>query len=379
MKLILAVLFIFMQLMFIGCSTKVKEIKQEMLAFPPYPDKPRIVYLDTYRGENVEEEETNLLDSITGDTSKKVQNPLIVKPYGVAFKNGKIYVVDTGTRVVFIIDEKTKKVAYLGAGQGASFVSPVSIAFDKDGIMYISDILAKKITGYQEGTLVFTLGSRLDFTAPTGIAIDKELHRLYVVDTKAHDVKAYDLATKKLLYKVGKRGNAHGEFNFPTNIAIDRRNNNFVVTDTQNFRVQIFDKDGKFIKSIGKVGDRPGDFARPKGVGIDSEGHIYVADSAFNNVQVFNQEGEIMTYFGHAGFVEPATFRLISGMYIDENDKLIIADGFSGRVQSFQYLSEKWQKNNPLKYKEYVDYTPKAVLERERKEKEKQTKKDGDK
>ena len=348
MKLVLFLFFIFAQLLFVGCVTKVEKIEIERVAYPPYPDIPRIVYLDTFRGEAAEEEKkSSLIDNLTGETeTTKASNPLIVKPYGVASLDGKIYIVDTATKIVFIIDEKTKEVDYLGSDASSSFKGPVSVAIDKDGYIYVSDVTAKKIYGFTKaGTKFFSLGSRLDFTAPTGIAIDKKLHRLYVVDTKAHDIKVYDLATKKLVYKIGKRGNGEGEFNFPTNVAIDRRNNNFVVTDTQNFRIQIFDKDGKFLKSIGEVGDRPGNFARPKGVGVDSEGHIYVGDSAFNNVQVFNQEGKMMTYFGSAGYTEPGTFRLLSGLHIDENDKIIIADGFSGRVQSFQYLSEKWKKN----------------------------------
>jgi len=30
------------------------------------------------------------------------------------------------------------------------------------------------------------------------------------------------------------------------------------VSDTNNFRVQVFDKDGKFIRKFGELGDAPG-------------------------------------------------------------------------------------------------------------------------
>ena len=142
---------------------------------------------------------------------------------------------------------------------------------------------------------------------------------------------------------------------------MDRRNSNIIVSDTQNFRVQIFDKDGNFIRRFGKVGDAPGMFARPKGIAVDSEGHIYVTDAAFNNVQIFDQEGNILMWFGTGGYTE-GRYRSITGIWIDENDTIAVADGFSGRVQIFQYLSEAWQKRNPKKYQEYVDYIPEGYV-----------------
>jgi DNA-binding beta-propeller fold protein YncE len=188
-----------------------------------------------------------------------------------------------------------------------------------------------------------------------------------VIDTKSHQFKAYDIATKKHLYSVGKRGLEDAEFNFPTNIAVDQRNGNIVVVDTQNFRVQIFDKDGKFLSKFGNVGNKPGTFARPKGVGIDSDGNIYVADSAFNNVQVFDENGSnILLFFGGGGY-GPTQFRLITGIYIDEDDKIVIADGFSGRVQTFQYISERWKKNNPQKYNELKTLKTEPITEKEKK------------
>ena len=66
--------------------------------------------------------------------------------------------------------------------------------------------------------------------------------------------------------------------------------------DSMNFRVQIFDPDGKFLRVFGKLGDSFGQFARPKGIGVDSEGHVYVVDSAFNNVQIFDETGRLLLF-----------------------------------------------------------------------------------
>lgn len=351
MKIIFLFIQIIVMLFFQACATKEVEV-EPIIVFPSFPEEPKILYLATYRG-GVTEEKVNALDAFLGETkaTKKVSN--IVKPYGVGLLDGKVYAADTGTDVVFVMDEKSKDVKFIGDNASGKLAAPVGLAFDRDKNVYVTDSREKRVNAYDtNGTLKFVIGDRLDFTNPTGIAIDKNLHRLYVVDTKSHQLKAYDIATKKHLYTVGKRGVEESEFNFPTNVAVDQRNGNVVVVDTQNFRVQIFDKEGKFITKFGNVGNKPGTFARPKGVGVDSEGNIYVADSAFNNIQIFSEYGkELLMFFGGGG-LEPTQFRLITGIYIDEDDKIAIADGFSGRVQTFQYVSQKWKQKNPQKYSE---------------------------
>ena len=41
---------------------------------------------------------------------------------------------------------------------------------------------------------------------------------------------------------------------------------------------------------------------------------------------------------------------------LDEHDKIAVADGFSGRVEVFQYLSQKWKENNPEHYKKLKEF-----------------------
>jgi len=365
---ILNVLFFIIFILFIqGCSKKVVKVEEAIIVFPSAPAEPRVVYLDTYRGEKEEVSKLNALDVFLGETiESKNSSPVIIKPYGVNLYDGKIYVVDTAANFVYKIDEKTKDVSYFGRSGPGTLASPVDVAIDAKGMVYVSDVRHKAIIVYnQKGEYQYAIGGKLLFTHPTGITINKKLNRLYIADTKGHNFKIFDLETKELISIIGKRGVGDGEFNFLTNMAIDTRNDNLIVSDTQNFRIQVFDKDGKFIRRFGKVGDRPGNFARPKGVGVDTEGHIYVADSAFNNVQIFSDTGELLLYFGHAGYTQPGTFRLIAGLYINDDDKIVIADGFTGRVQTFQFLSDQWKNNNPLKYKKYTDIKPKEKIKQE--------------
>ena len=116
---------------------------------------------------------------------------------------------------------------------------------------------------------------------------------------------------------------------------------NVLVNDAFNFRIQKFDSDGNFIKSYGSLGDSLGSFARPKGLAIDKEGHLYVADAAFENVQIFDdQTGSLLLFLGGAGS-QPGNLYLPSGVNIDYHNvayfKNFIDKNF--RVKYLLYVS----------------------------------------
>ncbi len=335
-----------------GCAQK--QTEELRIILPPPPEDPKIFYVGSYRGE-ADFQETKVLDALIGEQQKGIGRNLF-KPYGVAAQGNTIYVTDTAMGLVFSIDTVNKKVTFLGDRPPGKLVLPVSIAIGKNETIYVSDAKLKRVFGFRKnGSLFFALGEKGEFRRPSGIAINQKLNRIYVVDTKSHNVKVYDLDNGELLFEFGKRGIEDGEFNFPTNIAVDRKSDNVAVVDTQNFRVQIFDKDGNFLGKFGRIGDKPGMFSRPKGIGIDSEGHIYVSDAAFNNVQIFNEKGEVLLFFGGAGF-EPSKFYLPAGVYVDESDKIYIVDSFNARVQVFQYVSERWKKEHPDEYRKLKEY-----------------------
>ena len=79
-----------------------------------------------------------------------------------------------------------------------------------------------------------------------------------------------------------------------------------------NYRVEVFDADGKFIRAFGKHGDGPGYFAMPKGVAVDCDGHIWVTDSMQNRVHLFSQEGDLLMYMGGHRASCPARFPVCS-------------------------------------------------------------------
>ena len=86
-------------------------------------------------------------------------------------------------------------------------------------------------------------------------------------------------------------------------------------------RISKFTKDGKFIKSWGKLGSGPGEFRTPHGLAFDSRGRLFVADRGNVRLQIFDQDGKFLQ--------ETHQFSRLSGIYIDKNDMLYGADSES--------------------------------------------------
>ncbi len=331
-----------------GCASRGPQ-KEKLLYWPLPPDEPRIAYVASYYGSG-DFKNYSFWDTLFGTTYRVDVN----HPYGVAAADGKIYVtVQMGRPSVCVIDPHERKVSFIGDSGAGRLTLPMAVAVSKDGIVYVADAQSARVFGYDaEGTLKISIGKTGEFRNPVGLAINEQLGRLYVVDSKEHRVDVFTLKGKPL-FQFGKKGGEDGEFFFPSNIAIDARNGNLYVVDTQNFRVQEFDRDGKFIRKFGHVGDSVGSFFRPRGIAVDSEGHVYVSDAAFDNFQVFNDAGQVLLFIGSTG-IHAGQLQLPAGMYIDGNDTIYVADTLNNRVEVFQYLSEAWKKKNPEEYKKYL-------------------------
>ena len=87
-------------------------------------------------------------------------------------------------------------------------------------------------------------------------------------------------------------------------------------------RISRFTKDGEFIKVIGKRGTGPGEFKTPHALLWDSRGRLLVADRGNNRIQFLDQDGNYLAAWYQ--FSRP------SGLFIDANDMLYVADGESG-------------------------------------------------
>ncbi|MEK9137857.1 MAG: 6-bladed beta-propeller, partial [Bacteroidota bacterium] len=319
---------------FAGCSSSKNAAEADQLVWPSPPETPRIKFVRILSDRNsVEGSGPSWLETLAGEAAKDRLN----KPYGVAVgRRGKVYVTDTSDKRVFVFDTENLKLSFIGTASTGTLSLPLGVAADSTGLVYVTDGDLKTVMVFNEqGGLVRTIGSSKELQNPAGVAVDPGRHRVYVVDSQLHEVKAYAI-DGTILFTFGKRGNGDGEFNYPTNIAVGKDGNVYVV-ETINARVQVFDPAGKFLWKFGSLGDSFGQFTRPKGIAIDSQGNIYVVDAAFNNFQVFDPKGNLLLFVGTLG-KQPGMFWLPAGASSDGKDQIYVVDQMNQRVQVFQLL-----------------------------------------
>ena len=269
----------------------------------------------------------------------------LVRPYSVVSDSrGRLIVTDPGASGVHVFDFAQRKYKFIERRDKSRnpMTTPQCVAVDGQDNIYVTDSDAGKIFVFEpNGKYIRAIGSLKGgegyFKRPTGIAVDSAAQRIYVTDTLRDQVFILDMEGN-ILQSFGKTGQGEGEFNLPTELRLNGPD--LLVVDAMNFRVQVFDRTGKFEYAIGKIGDTTGALFRPKAVSVDSEGDIYVVDALWGVVQVFNRQGQLLYYFGAKG-THAGEFQLPSGLFIDRDDKVYVVDSFNRRVQVFQYTALK--------------------------------------
>jgi len=74
-------------------------------------------------------------------------------------------------------------------------------------------------------------------------------------------------------------------------IAVNDRGDIYVL-DSGKYRIQKYDKDGRYLQTIGRQGQGPGEFERPVGLYLDKKRSIYVL--GFFKIHMFNHKGEFI-------------------------------------------------------------------------------------
>ena len=324
----------------------VDKIQATHLMFPPESDGvvPRYVYLGHLYGDRnftkPESEGGGLFDAI-GRVLEFIKGEAppreLYRPQsGVVDEAGRVLVTDRGTPSVFVFNEMEGTLKLWQQAEGSrNFISPIGIALGPDGTVFVTDSELGLVARLdREGNALEAIGKG-HLTRPTGVAYDPSTRRIYVVDTADHQVKLFDLQGK-LLDVWGERGEGPGEFNFPTYIAVGHQK--LYVADTINARIQTLSAEtGKHLATVGKLGMFVGNMVRPKGVAADSEGNIYVIESFYDHLLIYNPKGEFLMSIGGVGS-EPGKFHLPAGVWTDAHNRVYVADTLNSRVSVFQFL-----------------------------------------
>ena len=280
--------------------------------------------------------------SYTGDGGPAT-NAGLGSPNGVALDSTGtlLYIADGGNNRIRLVTKGTtsniitnfaggtavsgSSAGFLGDGAAATSAqlnSPVGVAVDRSGLVYIADLNNHRIRVVSSNGIIRTIaGSGISGSAgdrgpatsanlffPRSVAIDSTGTFLYIADTFNNRIRLVTMGTSSNTITTyagsgtaGSGGDGRpatsAQFNSPRSVALDS-SNNLYISDTGNHRIRLVTKGTKSNNITTYAGNGnigySGDFGPPtsaslnypQGVALDTAGNVYIADSNNNRVRV---------------------------------------------------------------------------------------------
>jgi DNA-binding beta-propeller fold protein YncE len=132
------------------------------------------------------------------------------------------------------------------------------------------------------------------------------------------------LAPDVTLNPSGVAGSTEGTLSSPRNVTVGP-DDLVYVADSGNHRIQVFDRDGAFVRGWGSFGTEPGQFNEPWGLAVD-DAFVYVADTWNHRIQKFTLEGELVGAFGQSGSPAADDPGGGLGLFFGPRDVVLIGD-----------------------------------------------------
>lgn len=169
---------------------------------------------------------------------------------------------------------------------------------------------------------------------PVGITVGPD-GNYWIADTHYHRVYVYT-PSGEVVRHFGSHGSGPGEFELPTDVAFDSEGRVYVSEYGGNDRVQVFDQQGNYLSTFGHFGNEADQLSRPQSIlfvknaaGVEE---LYITDSCNHRISVWSKEGKHLRNIGQSG--SPlGQFRFPYGLSMDREGNLIITEYGNTRVQ----------------------------------------------
>lgn len=273
-----------------------------------------------------------------------------LKPAGLDLDHrGLLYVADSGNNRVQVVDSEGTFVSEYGVRgwRTGEFDNPTDVAinFQRTELLYVADTDNHRIQYCNLVDRIFyvMVGGRLGGTSEEGSDADTEIEfdlpggvsvgrngEVCVVDTGNHRFALFNTDGIRVLMR-GSFGGARQQFRDPTDLVADAHGNIYIV-DSGNYRIKKYDFSGNLVQIWGSEGEVPGQFQEPCHIDIDRWGYLYVTDRENQRVQVFTKDGEAVMTFGDEALVEP------DGIAISKDDHVFVSDSAANDIKVFQIV-----------------------------------------
>src|SRR5262249_61670186 len=111
--------------------------------------------------------------------------------------------------------------------------------------------------------------------------------------------RSYSADGKELRKFGGSGGAAPGQLAYVSDVVQDEDGFFYVAEFGENHRISKFDADGNFLTCWGNPGAEPGEFGRIRALALGPDGLLYVADATNHRIQVFTRDGQFIRLRGH--------------------------------------------------------------------------------
>jgi sugar lactone lactonase YvrE len=251
------------------------------------------------------------------------------KSIWVAERCGQNNCVGSDLDPILKFDSDGNLVKHFGAGM---ILSPHGIFVDRDGNVWVTDCACTIGGGGGRGGRGGR-GRGADTTAGRAAAPPPPPP----APTTGHQVFKFS-PDGKLLLTLGKPGGGRvPDFFWQPNDVLVAPNGDIYVSEGHGSaqgntaRILKFDKTGTLVATWGTVVDsssaaqaQPYSFDQPHALAMDSKGRLFVGDRGNNRIKIFDQSGKLLdTWY---------QFSRPSGIYIDKDDRIYVADSESGSV-----------------------------------------------
>src|SRR5215472_1619718 len=216
----------------------------------------------------------------------------LIEPAGVAVNSkGHIYVFHRGKHPLMEFDSSGK---FLRSIADDLFVTAHMVRVDPEGNIWTTDIGSHVVLKLSpEGRVLLALGRMripgddvLHFNQPTDVAWDRD-GNIYVADGYGNSrVLKFDKYGNPLL-GWGMKGSGPGQFDTPHTIVID--GDLVYVGDRENARIQIFDRNGKFL--------RQWSLGHPYGLVITPDHLLFMCDAEAGRILKIDLQGKVIGSF----------------------------------------------------------------------------------
>lgn len=240
-----------------------------------------------------------------------------------------------------------------GPGVSALFNTPSAVALDRRGNIIVADTSNNRIRRISTEGVVSTLAGssssgyrdgpadQAQFDSPVGVAVDRE-GNIFVADTYNDRVRKISVeGAVSTIAGAGMPGFVDGAaegamFDTPCGIAVDDQGNLFVA-DTGNHAVRKITPEGDVSTIAGTTQNADAPYAPdseldlPVGIAITHDRFLFVASQGNGRVHRITPEGEVTLFAGeYSGFANGAgnvaRFNGPSGIAVDYQGNVFVAD-----------------------------------------------------